>query len=204
MFFDESVRDSGGYGYLGLQWLLFLIWFPRAYAWVQCVDRLDNNPCRHALNQTSQAAATILVPFEYLFDQAEHCTHVAHHDHRLTRPSICFFFLDKVPHLVQLHDANRLSLPCIRTQTLNIITKLLDPFLNNNMRYACQSPNATKANTLKIQTDAPDAGLSINPITTGLGVIATTGFAAISLFALHLAVFYRLGAGTFWTSHTSS
>ena len=55
-----------------------------------------------------------------------------------TRPGICSF-LNKMPHLVQFHDADRFNLACLGTKTLYIVPKVLNPAHHRCMRYACQT-----------------------------------------------------------------
>jgi hypothetical protein len=56
--------------------------------------------------------------------------------------------LNKVPHLVQLHDADGLNLTCFGTKPLNILAKLMNPSHHGCMRNACESRYTAKPNAL--------------------------------------------------------
>jgi hypothetical protein len=135
MFFYETAQDNAGYESSILQSLPFLIWSQHAYVQAQCYDRLDSNLCMHVLNQTSLTVATGLALSWYLDVQAEQRTRADHHDHRLTKPSIYSFFLNKMPHLVQLHHTNRLHFIALGAKAFDVITQPFNPAHHRCMGY---------------------------------------------------------------------
>ena len=98
--------------------------------------RFIRNAIDSVLNQTFQAAATNLVLFAYPYAQAEHRKHAAHRGHRLTRSSICFFFLNKMPHLIKLHNTDGFNLSGLGTKFFNIVPS----FSTQRMIVVCGMP----------------------------------------------------------------
>ena len=142
--------------------------------------------------------------FLYPCVQAEQRTRAVHLDHRLTRSSICSFFLNKMPHLIKLHDAHRLNFSALGSKALNIIAQLFYPAHHGCMRNACDPRYTPKPHTFKIETNAFYAYIKRRTRQAGACVITSTILALITLFITNKAVFGADGAPTMRTGHTKS